>query len=335
MKPYLLVPFILVFFFALISAANGEESDQFLNHLADQVKELRATLEQVQHEHREEIRALENQIRELKDDLEQERLRYDTTTESEIIYEGASELPAWQPPPPAQAAAGGGWQSFNPNISVIGDFLGQYTSHENEGDRPDDEFIFRELEIDFSGMLDPYARADVVVSVERHFEEEDEHEHEDEHEGPRGHTHSHGFAVDLEEAYLTALTLPYGLQARAGRMREPFGKVNQVHLHALPWVNYPLMIQNYFGDHGLIGDGVEMSWLVPTSHYLELIYDLFNNNNDSAFAGEEYDDFVHLFRAKNLFACRIPLRLNWAVRLPLPQATAGTAAAGPGSRELT
>jgi hypothetical protein len=300
MKRCLLVPLLIFFFLARASAAAAETHESQLQELQDQIKSLTDTLNQIQASHQEQVQALQSQIEELKQELKLQRR--ETEEAPEIVYEGIVEAPSWDPALPSQPGAPPVWQSFNPDISVIGDFLGQYTSHENEGDRPDDEFIFRELEIDFSGMLDPYARADVVVSVERHFEEEDEHEHEDEHEGPRGHAHSHGFAVDLEEAYLTALTLPYGLQARVGRMREPFGKVNQVHLHALPWVNYPLMIQNYFGDHGLIGDGVEVTWLAPTSHYLELIYDLFNNSNDSAFAGEEYDDFVHLFRAKNLFA---------------------------------
>jgi hypothetical protein len=44
-----------------------------------------------------------------------------------------------------------------------------------------------------------------------------------------------------------------------------------------------------------------VSWLAPTQHYLELSYEVFNNDNDSVFAGEDYDDFAHLLHAKNLF----------------------------------
>jgi len=154
-------------------------------------------------------------------------------------------------------------------------------------------------------VLDPFARADVVVAIHREFEH-GEHEHEDgeeehEHESPRSDVHEHGYTVHIEEAYLTALSLPYGLQARAGRIREQFGKTNPIHLHALPWFDYPLVTKNYFGPEGLMGDGAEISWLAPTENYLELVYEIFNNSNESSFAGEEYDDFVHLVHVKNLF----------------------------------
>jgi len=187
--------------------------------------------------------------------------------------------------------------------------LAQYTDHENDGDRPDDEFIFRELEINFSGVLDPFARADVVVGIHKDFahhehddeENGDDHEHEHACEGRPECEHAHDYAIDVEEAYLTTLSLPHGLQARVGRMRERFGKVNAIHMHALPSVDYPLVIKNYFGGHGLVGDGAELSWLAPTRHYLELVYEVFNNSNGSSFAGEHHDDLVHLAHAKNLF----------------------------------
>ncbi|MBI4830741.1 MAG: hypothetical protein HY801_04135 [Candidatus Lindowbacteria bacterium] len=43
-----------------------------------------------------------------------------------------------------------------------------------------------------------------------------------------------------------------------------------------------------------------MSWLAPTEHYLEFAYEIFNNDNDSSFAGGDHDDVVHLAHAKNL-----------------------------------
>ena len=62
------------------------------------------------------------------------------------------------------------------------------------------------------------------------------------------------------------------------------------------------MIQNYFGHEGLSGDGVGISWLVPNpwDKYIELTYEAINNDS-SLFAGEETDDFVHLFHLKNFF----------------------------------
>ncbi|RJP22139.1 MAG: hypothetical protein C4520_08775 [Candidatus Abyssobacteria bacterium SURF_5] len=290
--------FLLVMILFLPPARTLEAAqDSDLEALRGQVQELRNALEQFRRQHDQEVDTLEQKIQDLTGQLEAERAV--RAEEPDIVYEEF-----YEPPPvysPTASAQSLSLQSFNPDISVIGDFLAQYTSHENEGDRPDDEFIFRELEVNFSGVLDPFARADVTIAVEKEFEEHSHEEESHEHDTPGAAAHEHGFAIDLEEAYLTALTLPYGLQARAGRMREEFGKVNPLHLHALPWVDYPLMIQNYFGGHGLIGDGFEVSWLAPTDHYLELVYGVFNNSNQSSFAGEDYDDFAHLVHMKNLF----------------------------------
>lgn len=171
----------------------------------------------------------------------------------------------------------GAVQSFNPDISLNGDMLAQFSTR--EGGKIDDEFIFRELEIGFSGAVDPYTRADVIATIGR---EDDKYE------------------ADLEEAYLTFLQLPYGLQARAGQFRADFGRANGIHVHALPWPDYPFVIQRFFGEEGLLGAGGELSWVVPNpwGQYLSLSYEFFNNDNDVIFAGSESDDFTHLFRAK-------------------------------------
>ncbi|GAB4347588.1 MAG: hypothetical protein Kow0099_29720 [Candidatus Abyssubacteria bacterium] len=291
--------FVFVFFFLSLCPpcwATETESAPETEALKSQIQELKDALEQFQRQHNEEVEALKQQLRDLSNELKKQR-RLDE--EEPLLYEDL-----YEPMPPVFEALPTGrglWQSFNPDISVIGDVLAQYTSHENEGDRPDDQFSFRELEINFSGVLDPFARADAVVTVHEEFHEHEEEEHEHVHEGPRGEGHEHNFAIHIEEAYLTALALPHGVQARAGRMRERFGKINTTHLHALPWVDYPLFIKNYFGDEGLMADGAELSWLAPTRHYLELVYAVFNNDNNPSFGGEEFDDFVHLARAKSLF----------------------------------
>ncbi len=89
---------------------------------------------------------------------------------------------------------------------------------------------------------------------------------------------------------------------RAGRFKSSFGKANPQHLHALPWVEYPLVIQNYFGHESLSGDGMGVSWLVPNpwDKYVELTYE-FINNDSALFAGAETDDFVHLAHLKSFF----------------------------------
>jgi hypothetical protein len=198
--------------------------------------------------------------------------------ELEGLISGAAPTPQPEAKPAGIVGAlQGAVQSFNPDISLNGDFLAQYRSH--EGRKPTAKFDFRELEIGFSGAVDPYTRADVIATIS--------------HEG-------NGYAAGLEEAYLTFLQLPYNLQARVGEFRAEFGRANPYHLHALPWTDYPLVIQRYFGEEGLTGTGGELSWLIPNPwhQYIALTYEIMNNDNHQLFAGDQADDITHLLRLK-------------------------------------
>ncbi|MDP8263113.1 MAG: hypothetical protein P9M13_07410 [Candidatus Ancaeobacter aquaticus] len=165
------------------------------------------------------------------------------------------------------------FQNFNPDISVIGDFIYHWTDQKQ--DPVYDQFQFRELELAFQAYVDTYARADVFAALHQ--------------EGNHWHFH-------LEEGYLTFLTLPFDLQAKAGQFRPDFGKANKYHIHSMPWVDYPNVIQNYFGFEGMMAPGVGVSWLVPNpwDHYIELMYEMFNNTNDLSFAGPDGRDLVYM-----------------------------------------
>ncbi len=185
-------------------------------------------------------------------------------------------------------------QTFNPDLSVIGDFVGHYDSR--EGGHLDDKWLVREVELGLSGTVDPYLRADVFLGIHRAHEH---HEHDEE----EAHSHGGEYELHIEEAYVTTLSLPHDLQAKVGKFKAAFGKANPQHLHALPWVEYPLMIRNYFGEEGMSGEGLSLSWLVPNpwNKYIELTYETFNNDGDALFAGEEADDFVHLAHLKTFW----------------------------------
>ena len=61
-----------------------------------------------------------------------------------------------------------------------------------------------------------------------------------------------GFAggLEVEEGFLTLTSLPGGLLAKVGKMKEQFGKVNTMHAHTLPWVDEPLVMKNLLGGRG-------------------------------------------------------------------------------------
>jgi hypothetical protein len=105
---------------------------------------------------------------------------------------------------------------FNPSIAVIGNFLANVG---NNPVQPSPAFQVEESEISFQAVVDPYARADLFLSFTN--------------EG-----------VEVEEGFVTFLALPWQTQAKAGKFKVQFGKVNTLHLHVLPWVDEPLPFTN-------------------------------------------------------------------------------------------
>jgi hypothetical protein len=105
--------------------------------------------------------------------------------------------------------------------------------------------IFQELELGLQAVVDPYARADVFVA----FSDE---------------------GAEVEEAYLTTLGLPLGLQVRAGKLFAPFGRLNQQHPHMFDFVDRPLALARLLAVESLGGPGLDVAWLAPTPWFAEL-----------------------------------------------------------------
>jgi len=173
-----------------------------------------------------------------------------------------------------QAPATGQGSSLNPNISAIGDFLVDLSPDEatlEDGDR----FQLREVEIGIQGAVDPYFRYDVFLGF--HPEE-----------------------VEVEEAYATTLSLPAHLQAKLGKFHLPFGKVNLTHRPELHTIDYPLYLQEYFGEEGLSSTGAWLSVIgAPLGFYQEISVVGANGIEAHAHGEEEAADVVE--ESKNLF----------------------------------
>ena len=153
----------------------------------------------------------------------------------------AQAAPATPPPPapepaPAQASVASGAKMFNPDIAVIGDFLGAAGHNEVN---PSPALEMHESEASFQAVVDPYMRADFFISFGEH-------------------------GVDLEEGYATITELPGDFQVKVGKMRAAFGKVNALHNHVLPWADRPLVINNLVGgEEGISDAGVSVARLIP------------------------------------------------------------------------
>ncbi|MBI3550048.1 MAG: hypothetical protein HY078_13505 [Elusimicrobia bacterium] len=128
---------------------------------------------------------------------------------------------------------------LNPNVSVIGWFQGEAgRRHLDPGAELPPALDLKEAELGFQSIVDPYARADFFISVNR--------------EG-----------VDLEEGYLTWFHLPQDLAIKVGKFRADFGKFNRTHPPESAFADRPLVHERFFGDEGLSGAGADLSWQVP------------------------------------------------------------------------
>jgi hypothetical protein len=170
--------------------------------------------------------------------------------------------------------------SFNPDIGVIGDFQGSYISR---GKRNFNAYL-NETEISLQATVDPYVRADFFLSFARDPE-------------------TGKYGAEVEEGYLTTLSLPAQLQLKLGKFREAVGRINPTHPHALPFIDLPNAYVNYFGEEGLNDEGLSLSWLVPNKKfYQELVFQATSGLSESpSFFRRENNRFIYLGHLKNFF----------------------------------
>ncbi|HEY4818180.1 MAG TPA: hypothetical protein VIH67_12170 [Candidatus Acidoferrum sp.] len=175
---------------------------------------------------------------------------------------GASQLPQTQMTGGTQPQTYGGATSnaklLNPDISLIGDFIGN-AGHNNV--TPSRALELHESEIGMQAIIDPYARADAFFSF-----------------GETG--------VNVEEAYVTFTSLPAGLLLKVGKMRADFGKVNTIHNHALPYIDRPLATNNLVGGEDGIDDaGMSLSRFIaaPRGWFIEGTAQVYRGDSDDLF----------------------------------------------------
>jgi hypothetical protein len=161
---------------------------------------------------------------------------------------------------PAAAPAGGG---FQPAVSLI--LSGGYFASKQDPASyrirgfplpPDAEigpgvrgFSLGESELGLSASIDPWFRGAANISF-----------------APDN-------SVSVEEAFIETTSLGSGLTLRGGRFLSNVGYLNSQHAHVWDFADAPLayqaMLGTQYGD-----DGVRLTWLAPTEHFIELSAEL-------------------------------------------------------------
>ncbi len=211
-----------------------------------------------------DIKALRQEIEALRNDYEarlqtmEQRLKAAETAASQVRPEAKSEP---QIPVPAAPTGSGtsAANSFNPSIALILSGTHTRTSQNpnnyqitgfplpaNSSIGPSVRgFSLAETELDMSANIDPWLRGATNISL-----------HPDN-------------SVSVEEAYVQTTSLGNGFTLKAGRFFPGIGYLNSQHSHTWDFVDNPLayqaMLGTQYGD-----DGVQLKWLAPMDHYLEL-----------------------------------------------------------------
>jgi hypothetical protein len=174
------------------------------------------------------------------------------------------------------------------DMGVAGDFVGNFTSRGVERAEVgtfsgrENRFFPREIELSLFGQIDPYARAEVRIEAGEEAAGDE-------------------IAVNLAEAHLTLLTLPWGTQLKMGQMRNRFGLLNQLHEHDLPQTDRPAVYRVFFGDEGLVERGVELTWVPELPFYVQGLVGVFNGDNETAFGLGRFREPLVTARLRTFF----------------------------------
>ncbi len=132
------------------------------------------------------------------------------------------------------------WQ--NPDIGLTVDLVTDM--HDADGPWKSPGITLRGAELIISANIDPYASLTGNMLIT-----------------PNG--------AELHEAFALFPALPLNLKLKGGLMLANFGRWNRFHTHAMPFSSEPRVYMEYAG--GMLAlKGLELSWLVPVPHFIEL-----------------------------------------------------------------
>src|SRR3989338_8290145 len=160
--------------------------------------------------------------------------------------------------------------SFDGLFSAGGSTAQDLEKLETGGHDPNQRgFTVQNLETVFEGAIDPYfkGQANIIFQIDKDGES----------------------FLEVEEAYLTSMSLPLNLQAKAGTFFTEFGRLNQFHPHTWDFADQPLVNGRFLSPDGLRNPGARLSWLAPTSNYTELFITVQDSQGETvrSFRNEE------------------------------------------------
>ena len=133
-----------------------------------------------------------------------------------------------------------------PDVSVIGEIYG-FTGDGEYADM--NKVLFNSAELALQGYLYPKMRTDIIFAMHKHDEE---------------------LEWELEEAKVTGNQILGNLGLVAGKSLVGIGKVNTLHPHHRSYFSQPAVLNNFFGDHGLMAEGLQLNYLMPLPFFAQV-----------------------------------------------------------------
>ncbi len=232
--------------------APAQETNE-VEQLKQQLRQMQENFEKVQNEQRQQINALTQKLDELSKQQQTTAAVAATPTNAAAITDRLKELDD-KVEGVVEAQKKTLLSEFNPAIGVVGETIFSYNSQPNNAtgsDRPGGFDVWlRSMELNISASVDPFFKAYTVINASA--------------DSATGESD-----LTVEEAAIVSTSLPWNLTLTAGMFFGEFGRLADVHDHELPFVNRPLVLDQYIGGESKT-EGVQVNWLFPTEHYISL-----------------------------------------------------------------
>ena len=226
----------------LLPAAASAATDQELAEIRGQIRELREAYEA-------RIQALERRLKEAEEKA--------TRTPAPVA--------AVAPPPAAASVPATASNAFNPALSMV--LQGRYANLSQ------DPSSFAIAGFAPRGEIGPGPRGFSLAESEITMRANVDHKFG----GVLTFALSPEDTVSVEEAYGPMIAPVHGVTPKFGRFLSGIGYLNEQHQHAWDFVDAPLAYQAFLGG-AFRNDGVQLKWLAPTEHYVELGAEAGNGN---------------------------------------------------------
>ena len=160
--------------------------------------------------------------------------------------------------------------SFNPDLAVVNDFVGNISTLNSNKAR--NRFDIRAVELDLRAAVDPRADAVAVLPFTRDVDDPLFFQKGMEQNGPDS-------GVEIEEAYLFLHDFGVeNLTAKLGHFHLRFGRQNILHSHDWPTVDNSFVNQSFLASESIADSGVSLSYVVPPrlvhDQYFEIITEI-------------------------------------------------------------